>query len=253
MAVNDPPSPAADISKAETESLPTAEGSEHRSRVRGRCHRLVTSQFPPIGVFESVASPDDALAAMTLEGLTNDRLQLPLRRAGLLPREEWIVNEPGATAVMAAFLHAAPDGGRFSSGELGAWYSARTRETAISETVHHQRRRLQASPSMSMVASITMREWVHTLDATLVDLRGMQSSRPSLYARDSYAGSQPFGEAIRATGATGIVYDSVRHPGGSCIVLYKPRAALPLRQGVHLEYRWNGSHDPTVVLLEQLR
>jgi hypothetical protein len=104
-----------------------------------------------------------------------------------------------------------------------------------------------------MVASITMREWVHTLDATLVDIRGMQGSHPQLYDPQSYAISQPFGEAHRASGVTGIVYDSVRHAGGSCVVLYKPRAVLPLRQGVHLEYRWNGSDQPTVVLLEQLR
>ena len=224
-----------------------------RARVRGRCHRLVPSQFPPIGVFDTVASADDALAAMVLEGLTNDRLQLPLRRAQLLPAPDWIVNEPGATAVMAAFLHAAPEGGRFSSGQLGAWYAARTRETAISETSHQQGRRLAASPTLAMVASITMREWVHTLDATLVDLRGMEEGRPELYHPDSYALSQPFGESQRSSGATGIVYNSVRHRGGSCVVLYKPRAVLPLRQGVHLEYRWNGGNQPTVVLLEQLR
>lgn len=224
-----------------------------RSRVRGTCHRLVPSQFPPIGVFDTVASPEDALLAMALEGLTNDRLQLPLKRAGLLPPGEWVVGEPGATAVMAAFLHAAPDGGRFSHGALGAWYAGRSRETAISETVYHQRRRLAASPALGMIASITMREWVHTLDATLVDLRGAQQRHPELYDPLSYEHSQPFGEAQRASGATGLVYDSVRDAGGTCVVLYRPRTVVPLRQGVHLEYRWSGSPEPAVILLEQLR
>lgn len=224
-----------------------------QSRVRGTWHRLIPSQFPPIGVFDLVADPADALLAMTLEGLTNDRLQLPLRRAKLLPQNEWVTGEPGATAVMAAFLHAVPSGGRFSRGELGAWYAARSRDTAITETLYHHHRRLAASPALGMVASITMREWVHSLNAALVDIRGLQSRLPELYDPSSYAASQPFGEAQRAAGETGVVYDSVRHTGGTCIVIYKPRAVVPLRQGVHLEYRWHGDDQPTVVLLEQLR
>lgn len=224
-----------------------------KSRIRGTGHRLVPSQFPPIGVFDSVASPEDAIAAMTLEGFTNARLQLPLARARLLERDDWVVGQPGATIVMAAFLHAAPDGGRFSSGTLGAWYAARTRDTAISETIHHQTRRLRASPALGMTASITMREWVHKLDSPLTDLRGSRKQHPQLYDANSYAASQPFGESLRASGSHGIVYDSVRHDGGSCVVLFKPRSIVPVHQGAHIEYRWSGSDSPTVILLQTLR
>lgn len=223
------------------------------SRVRGTGHRLVPSQFPPIGVFDSVATAEDALAAMRLEGLTNDRLQMPLRRVALFPKEDWLVGQSGAQAVMAAFLHAAPEGGRFTSPQLGAWYCARSLETAIEETVYHATRRIVASRGLLLHATIAMREWTHGLDARLVDVRGARERFAKLYDPHSYAESQPFGERVRAEGGAGVVYDSVRHAGGTCVVMYRPRMVAPVKQGVHLEYRWTGEATPTVLQLERLR
>ena len=223
------------------------------ARVRGTGHRLVPSQFPPIGVFETLSSPDDAMAAMKLESLTNDRLQLQLERAQLLQHDDWLLGQPGATAVMASFLHASPEGGRFTSGHLGAWYAARSRNTAIAETVYHQTKRIVASAGLSMRATIAMREWTHLLDARFVDLRGKRAQHPELYDPDSYAKSQPFGERVRGAGPAGIIYESVRHASGTCVVIYKPAIIPPVKQGVHLEYRWNGHAVPDVLVLEQLQ
>ena len=224
-----------------------------QSRIRGTGYRLVPSQFPPIGVFDSLSSPDDAINAMKLESLTNDRLQLPLRRARLLAKEDWLLGVPGATVVMASFLHASPDGGRFTKGELGAWYAARSRNTAIAETVYHQTKRIKASTGLQMHATIAMRELTHHLDARLVDVRGTSVRHPEFYDADSYEKSQPFGERARTSGASGIIYDSVRHEAGTCLVIYKPRIIPPVKQGVHLEYRWSGSETPDVLMLEQLQ
>jgi hypothetical protein len=104
-----------------------------------------------------------------------------------------------------------------------------------------------------MHATIAMREWTHALDVRLTDIRGRQEDFPELYHENSYARSQPFGEGIRAAGGAGIVYDSVRRAGGSCVVMYRPRMVAPVKQGVHLEYRWTGSSTPTVMKLERLR
>lgn len=223
------------------------------NRVRGTGHRLVPSQFPPIGVFDTVATPEDAVLAMRLESLTNDRLQLPLSRTGLLHNDEWLLGQPGAQPVMAAFLHAAPEGGRFTGPKLGAWYSARSLKTAVAETVYHQSRRVVASAGLQLQATISMREWTHNFDVRFADLREKQSQFPDLYDRDSYAKSQIFGEKIRATSMAGIVYDSVRHEGGTCVVMYRPRMVAPVKQGVHLEYRWTGQPQPTVVQITPLR
>lgn len=230
-----------------------AEDDDAMNRVRGTGHRLVPSQFPPIGVFDSVASADDAVSAMRLEGLTNDRMQTPVRRAALFPKEDWLVGQVGAQAVMAAFLHASPEGGRFTGPALGAWYSARSLETAVEETVYHATRRVVAAQGLQLHATIAMREWAHTIDARFVDVRGAHKQFAKLYDPNSYAVSQPFGERVRAQGAAGIVYDSVRHLHGTCFVMYRPRMVAPVKQGVHLEYRWTGEATPTVLQLERLR
>lgn len=220
-------------------------------RIRGRTHRLVPSRFPPIGVFDRVASPADAIAAMELESLTNDRVRIAIERSALLPDDDWVVGVPGATFVMAAFLHAAPEGGRFNGPQLGAWYAARDLQTAVRETVYHHTRRLAAS-AMGFDATITMRELVASLDVRLVDLRGRRAEHPALYDPDDYTQSQQFGEARRAAGHAGIVWNSVRRPAGDCVVIYRPRALLPVTQGRHLEYRWHGEPEPEVLRLESI-
>ena len=220
-------------------------------RVRGRVHRLVPSRFPPIGVFDRVATPADAIAAMELESLTNDRVRIAIERSAILPDADWVIGVPGATLVMAAFLHAAPDGGRFNGPQLGAWYAARDLQTAVRETIYHHTQRLAAS-ALGFDATITMRELVTSLDARLVDLRGRQADFPALYDAADYSASQPFGEARRQAGDIGIVWNSVRRPAGECVVIYRPRALLPVTQGQHLEYRWHGAPEPEVLRLESI-
>jgi hypothetical protein len=63
-----------------------------------------------------------------------------------------------------------------------------------------------------------MRELLSEIDAEVCDLRDLRESHPELYDRESYAASQPFEEALRGGGASGIVYASVRRPSGANLV-----------------------------------
>lgn len=218
------------------------------ARFRARTHRLIASRWPTIGVFDTVASAADVEAALLLESLTNDRVSQTLARLDRLDRAEWITGQPGATLVMAAFCHPAPGGGRFSTEALGAWYCAREIETAIAETVHHHTARLARSAS-GFRHVIQMRELISEIDAVFSDLRGLRGDHPELYDPASYAASQPFGEALRGTGANGAVYRSVRRTGGTNLVVYRPSLLPPIVQGDHFDYRWTGSPTPTVVKL----
>jgi hypothetical protein len=215
------------------------------ARVRGRLHRLIATRWPMVGIFDSVATPDDARDALILESWTNDRVTGELDRLAGLPDDEWLLDVPGATLVMAAFCYPSPGGGRFTSERLGAWYAARDIETAIAETVHHHRRRLGLS-ALGYRASIRMRELRVQLDARLHDIRDRQRQRRDLYDPDSYARSQPFGEGLRAAGSNGIVFDSVRRPGGQNAVVFRPRLLTPVHEGDRYDYHWTGSPDPTV-------
>lgn len=165
---------------------------------------------------------------MELEGWTNDRLVAT--RAARLPRDAWVLGRPNASVVMAAFLHAAPSGGRFTGPELGAWYAAASLRTAAAEVAHHLRRELVARDAARVVR--TFRCYRARLDGAFLDLRG---TRPELHAPGSHAASQGFGEAARAAGEDGILYDSARDPGGTCAVAFRPPLVREVTQAEHLE------------------
>jgi hypothetical protein len=194
-------------------------------------YRLIPSKFPPIGLFDTVATAADLDAVLDLVGWTNDRLVA--ERIALLPRSDWVYGRPNASIVMAAFLHVAPGGMRFNSGDLGAWYAAAELATAAAEVAHHLRREAVATSVPAMVR--TYRCYLATLDGDPVDTRGAEDTLPGVFAPDSYAASQPFGEGIRAAGHAGILYASLRKANGLNIVGYRPRGVLDVRQGDHFE------------------
>lgn len=194
--------------------------------------RLIPSRFPPIGAFDTVATAADLKAVMELEGWTNDRLVA--ERLARLPQAEWVFTVPNASVVMAAFLHAAPEGGRFSGPHLGAWYAAASVPTAVAEVAHHLRR--EAAARGKDEARRTFRCYTARLSGDdFLDLRGQRAVRPDLYAGTGYAASQAFGEEVRATGRSGVLYDSLRHRGGTNAAAYRPRRIADVVQADHYD------------------
>lgn len=195
--------------------------------------RLIPSRFPPVGLFDTVATAADLAAVMELAGWTNDRLVV--ERIARLPQSEWVYGRPNASIVMASFLHVAPGGMRFNGPELGAWYAAAAIPTAVAEVGHHLRREAVARSLPGMVR--TYRSYAARLAGEHLDIRGRQADLAEVYSPQSYARSQPFGEAVRARGDAGILYDSVRHAGGTCIAAYRPSQVLEVVQAEHFEIR----------------
>jgi hypothetical protein len=224
-----------------------------RAPVRETTHRLIASRYPPVGAFDDLAAGKEELAmAFLLESATNDRQAVLSRRLPLLSESE-IVQGPGATMVMAAFLHADETGGRFTDGRLGAWYASFDVDTAIAETVYHSTRRLRLSDG-AFPSNIQMRELVAGIDCDLIDIRGQQKDRPYLYKKDDYRASQAFGVGLRwpgsGAGENGIVYDSVRRADGINVCVYRPSLIqLPVNQADHYEYRWDAAGQVSALKL----
>ncbi|MBB6255281.1 RES family NAD+ phosphorylase [Nitrospirillum iridis] len=192
--------------------------------------RLVPSRFPPVSAFETVASAADLDAVMELEGWTNDRL-VKQRLARLAP-DDRVYGVPNASIVMAAFLHAAPGGLRFTTPELGAWYAGLAMNTAVAEVAHHLRREAVNTNAPEM--RVECRCYSARLDGRYVDIRA--DDGPGLHDPAHYGAAQRFGESVRArTDVNGILYRSVRHAGGGNAVCYRPRAIHEVTQGAHLE------------------
>jgi RES domain-containing protein len=200
----------------------------HLSRAPERTHRFVPSRFPPIDTFDRVASPSDFERVLELEGWTNDRLvETRLRR---LPESEWVYGRPNASVVLAAFLHSAPQGTRFAGPDLGAWYAASALETSFLEVANGIRREIALSALEQKTEEL--REYTARLEGDFVDIRG---TRPDLHDPDpaSCQLTQAFGQSIRASSHDGIVYSSVRHPGGVSWVAYRPSKIQDVLQARH--------------------
>lgn len=205
-------------------------------------YRLIPSRFPPIGLFDTVATAAELEAVLELVGWTNDRL-VP-ERLRRLPETEWVHGRANSSVILAAFLHAAPAGGRFNGPDLGAWYASAELRTAAAEVGHHLRREAVARGANEL--GRTYRSYSARLAGEFVDVRGERD----LHDLASHAASQAFGEAQRAAGHDGIVYDSVRHRGGVNAVAYRPSKVLEVTQAAH--YRITVSVAPRAIRVHQL-
>jgi len=213
------------------------------------CFRVISSRFPPIHLFERVASADDWEALYWLESLTNPRLRDEVGEIELVPREDRIFG-PGASVIMAAFTHLNPDGSRFADATFGAFYTAASLDTSIAETRYHREMFLRATHEKPI--ELDMRTYLSDIAASFHDIRGKRNQMPEIYDPDSYAASQKLARALKLAGSNGIVFDSVRHAGGQCVAVYRPRLIQNCRQGTHLRYVWDGERISQVYALRLL-
>jgi hypothetical protein len=199
-----------------------------------KIYRIIPSKFPPINFFERIVKPEQMEAAWYLESITNDRLRDETGDVTLVPKEER-VSGAGASVVMAAFTHIGYSS-RFSDGSFGVYYAARSLETAVRETAFHRARFLSATNEAP--GEIDMRAYVGKIKEPMKDIRAPRFK--ALHDPDDYSNSQAFGKQRRKKGDWGLTFNSVRHPGGECVAVFRPRAiSLPVA-GAALGYVWDG-------------
>ncbi|MGA7410032.1 MAG: RES family NAD+ phosphorylase [Bryobacteraceae bacterium] len=206
--------------------------------------RLVPSRYPSTGILDRIAAPEDLEAIIELESWTNDRIGTELGLLHRLPKGEWVVGKRMSSVIMAAFSQPRITGARFSSGERGAWYAARTVETAHAEVVFHRTRELEEIGVLETFVQV--RAYLADFAAEFHDIRGPNPEFKPLYSPSSYTASQRFGQDLLAAGSNGVVYHSVRRKGGECLACFRPKQVKNVRQGDHFEYRWHGTRMPTI-------
>lgn len=201
--------------------------------------RIIRSVYPPIDLFEDIADPADWPLLISAEQKTNPRIMENVGNLDLVPPDRRVGGQ-GASYLMAPFTHVSPDRPtRFGGGEFGVLYAARHFETALLETRYHHARFLGRTEEVAGWVS-QFREIVLEVRASLSDLRAVAAEASVELAPDSYKASQRLSTALKAAGADGIVYPSVRHSGGECVALFFPDCAGSPTQGRHLDYHWNG-------------
>ena len=206
--------------------------------------RLIPARYPSTGVLDKVAKPEDLELILQLESLTNDRVRNELGNLHRLPKSEWVSGKPYSSIIMGSFCHASPLGGRFNSRDRGAWYAARTLDTALAEIAYHRTKELLEVRVTESV--VRMRLFQSDFTGEVHDARRAISENEPIHDPQGYGASQELGAELLADGANGIVYRSVRHPGGECLACFRPKMVENVRAAQYYEFRWEGFPVPKI-------
>ncbi|QJD58379.1 RES family NAD+ phosphorylase [Pseudomonas sp. gcc21] len=204
-----------------------------------RAYRLVNSKFPPIAIFDDVASAEEFEDLYALQALTNPRIQNQTGNLQLIPRSEIPFGVPGCSYAAAPFTHVNPEGSRFSDGTFGVLYLADRVETAIAEVRHHQQAYWSRVPDLRYERFVFRALTARFDEAGSVDALGVPRTDP-IYSPNDYAASRLLGREARNAGATAIRYHSVRQPDAVCWGLLTPRQISSIVQTAHYEMIWSG-------------
>ena len=177
-----------------------------------------------------------------IEGATSSRLREEELGGGPAPN-----GRPHAKFVNAAFAYARPrELNRFNGPELGAWYAALQVETSLEEVIFHLTRELARVGEYR--TTVEYAEMWASFAGDFVDLRDV-SPVPECLHPDTDIG-YPAGNLVasqaRANGLNGIVYPSVRHAGGTCLVALWPHVVQSVAPGRMIRVVWQGSPRPTI-------
>jgi len=198
-------------------------------------HRLIPARFADSGasVLAQLTDNDDTLAGIfDLDNATNDRLWAESGRSSGIDARELVFGIPAYRIINATFCHPAPNGSRFNSTERGAWYAGFEMETSQVEIAYHRRLWLKETGWDEEDVSDYV-DYFADFHAEFHDLRGenVSSEYAACLSPVSYKASQALAEELLKLGAAGIVYRSVRHKGGTCLVCFRPVLVGNVRRG----------------------
>ncbi|MGE0006066.1 MAG: RES family NAD+ phosphorylase [Parvibaculaceae bacterium] len=207
-----------------------------------RTVRLVSSARLREAVLTPLADTGDELSRLAeIEGATSGRLIAQERGIGGLAANELVHGVAHARFINASFAYAKPrQRTRFSPANRGAWYAALAVETCIAEVGYHMTRALADAGDFN--AAVDYGEMLASMSGLFVDLRPV-ADHPSL--DPDPAVGYPAGNAVaamaRVEGHNGIIYPSVRHPSGTCIVALWPNVVQSVVQGAMHRLTWSGA------------
>lgn len=215
-----------------------------------RTVRLVTTARLRDSVLRALVDDDEIAALAEIEGATSNRLLAQTRGAGEVQSYELVYGVPHAVFINASFSYAKPrEPNRYNGADRGAWYAALELETALAEVRHHLTEMLAATGVYEAVVEYS--ELHASFAGEFLDLRPHQD-HASLHPNKAlgYPAGNALADAARARGVNGIIYPSVRNPGGTCIAALFPHAVQSVAQGDVYRMTWSGKPDPVIEKVE---
>lgn len=201
-------------------------------------HRVVTDPAPGLSALaELIEQPEDLEELVALRNITDDHARAAVAAIALVPVAD-LYRGAHAAVVMAPFLWFAPS--RFSPGTFGVLYTARDLETAVRESAYHAIDQLRASRAPAgaiprVGVTMDLRADAHT------DAHRRAGIDPRIYDAADYGVAQRYGAKLREQGREGLLYDSVRNPGGVCAATFRPAAGQHVHDdALNIELDWDG-------------
>lgn len=208
--------------------------------------RLLPSRF--VDQEDSVLAPlaDSADHLKDLFDLDNASNQRLAAERGAMPGigiDELVFGVANFRMINAAYAYPRPEGSRFNTGERGAWYCAFEFETAMAEIIFHKT--VEYSEIDYFHDTVSYQLLLADFSAEFHDLRGTAAFMNYLDPA-SYIASQKLASQLLEQGSMGIVYPSVRHPGGTNLACFRPALVGNVRRGSSYTLRWTGTPQPSV-------
>lgn len=215
-----------------------------------RTVRLVTTARLRESVLLDLVDASELDALSEIEGASSTRRIAQARGAGEVQSHELVYGVPHAHFINACFAYAKPrEPNRFNGADRGAWYAAFDVETSLAEVKFHLTEMLAAAGDFN--ATVDYAEMFASFAGEFLDLRA-HPQHQALHPEKAigYPAGNALANAARIRGLNGIIYPSVRNPGGTCLVALFPHAVQSVAQGDVYRMVWSGEPEPKVDLVK---
>lgn len=214
---------------------------------RGLVRLIPQTYHKPAVLRGLVDSDEEARILAEIEGLTSQRLIAEREGSPALDRRELAYQRRvedfrvyGVTHINAAFAYTRDGGNRFNDEDRGAWYCSYEFLTAAEEVAFHRTRELENIGRFEDSAI-----YVELLADFIGDFPDLSDEPNHEALHPDPAIGYPKGQALalqlRRKGHRGLLYPSVRRPGGRCFVAFDPGIIQNVRPGASWRLVWNGT------------
>lgn len=209
-----------------------------------------THHKPPV-LRGLVDSDEEAEILAGIEGETSARLIAEREGSPALDRRELAFARRshdltlyGQSHINAAFTYTRPTGNRFNTGARGAWYCAWDMLTSAQEVGFHRTRELGFIGRYRDEARYV--ELLADFIGDFPDLHGGMHPALDPDPDQGYPAGQRLAAELRAEGHRGLIYPSVRHAPGRCLVAFDPGIIQNVRPGASWRLVWQGAPEFTI-------
>lgn len=228
--------------------------------------RLIPQTYHKPPVLRGLVDSDEEYELLTeLEGQTNARLLAERHGTLALDRRELAYTRRdaglkiyGERHINAAFAYTRKGGNRFNDDSRGAWYCSFEDRTSIEEVAYHRTRELRFIGCFEDEATYVA--LLADFIGDFPDLQGQQDQPEQNQNQNQdeiealhpdpargYPAGQALAQNLRRAGHKGLLYPSVRSPGGRCFVAFSPGIIQNVRPGASWKLSWSGSPQYTVI------